>query len=46
MSNTETKTELYALIDSIDNPKILQNLRIIVADYIAFTNQRQKNEAD
>lgn len=45
----ETQTELCELIKSIDNPKILRNLHIIVTDYVnyyMFNGQQQKSVED
>lgn len=40
----ENKTELHFLVDSIDDPKILMNLKILIIDYITFN--LQKNVGD
>lgn len=41
----ENKNKLHSLVDSIDNPKILENLIIIITDYVGFyANRQQTNE--
>lgn len=43
----ELKQQLHQMVDSIDNPKILENLSIIISDYVNYySDQKQKNEAD
>lgn len=45
MQNEEIKKEICVLIESIDNPRILENLRIIVTDYEIYISRQQMNEA-
>lgn len=42
----EMKTELHILVDSIDSPKILENLTKLLTEYVNYYLQAQKSEAD
>lgn len=43
----ELQTKLHQIIDSIDNPKILANLVILVTDYNNFySSQKRTNVED
>lgn len=40
----ETKTELHILVDSIENPRILENLKKLLTEYVNYYLLAQKNE--
>lgn len=43
----ELKNELHQMVDSIDNPKILENLISLVGQYVTYySDQKRKNEED
>ena len=43
----ELQNDLHLLVDSIDNPKILENLKVIIIDYVSFyAAKKQKNVED
>lgn len=43
----ELKNKLYLMVDSIDNPKILENLINLTSQYVTFySDQKRKSEED
>ena len=42
----DNKTKLHMMVDSIDNPKILENLVALIGEYIVYySSNSQKSEA-
>lgn len=41
----EMKTKLHNMVDSIDNPEILENLAKLLIEYTNYYLQAQKSEA-
>jgi len=42
----ELKQKLHQMVDSIDNPKILENLINLTDQYVTYYSGQRKNEED